>query len=593
MKNTLIPIFRRYLIAVTLLYTTVVGYAAPDFLRDPLRIADSAKVTVSLSEYVGSVNPNTRGWYHHVANVVMAKDGSLVACYRISDTHTATTTSIVVARSSDGGRTWGEHRVIATGDIWRTYSLWVAPQMSILRDGRIMIICDLGQRNSQQNWPMLTDWQKPDRGMSNHLWISADHGRTWSAPREIDKIGGEPGYILELADGTLAYTRTSSKVTDQLKNPPAPWNNIYYRNEIVFSRDGGKTWPEVRWLADSPFFGDCEVGLAELAAGKLMAVSRIGLGNGQFGHPSRLLFSEDNGLTWPTTAPAPFYGQRPHVGRLQSGKYLVTYRNRWGSPGNRAVVFDPEKDKGFQPTSWIVDEKRCELSPEALTIRSGEGKTGAVEFSLYPAQDDTARVEIEATLKVDSADKNSCLISAGCWVRFSLGRVELADRPSAGFDFDTGAWHSYKIVRDKGEIAIYADGKEMLRVPIAGIWAREVRFGNRASGSDYAANSGVSHWRLVSAKVKNDARDYSIDWKWSPALGYPDQFRRDRVVVLDNAYAADCGYSSWTQLPDGRIVILDYTNGGNLESFSWAKPGEGSAPFVRAYLVKEEDLIRK
>ena len=97
----------------------------------------------------------------------------------------------------------------------------------------------------------------------------------------------------------------------------------------------------------------------------------------------------------------------------------------------------------------------------------------------------------------------------------------------------------------------------------------------------------------MSAKVKNDARDYSIDWQWSPAQGYPDQFRRDRVVVLDNAYAADCGYSSWTQLPDGRIVILDYTNGGNLESFSWAKPGEGSAPFVRAYLVKEEDLIRK
>ena len=102
----------------------------------------------------------------------------------------------------------------------------------------------------------------------------------------------------------------------------------------------------------------------------------------------------------------------------------------------------------------------------------------------------------------------------------------------------------------------------------------------------------MSHWRSVSAQVNNDTRDYSIDWKWTPTQGYPDQFRRDRVVVLDIAYSADSGYSSWTQLRDGRIVIVDYTNGGSLESFSWGKSGEGAAPFVRAYLVVEADLVR-
>ena len=102
----------------------------------------------------------------------------------------------------------------------------------------------------------------------------------------------------------------------------------------------------------------------------------------------------------------------------------------------------------------------------------------------------------------------------------------------------------------------------------------------------------MSHWRAVSVKVKNDPRDYSIDWNWTPAQGYPDQFRRDRTVVLDYAYPADCGYSSWTQLPDGKIVILDYTNGGALESYSWGGKHQGSAPFIRAYHVTEKDLVR-
>jgi hypothetical protein len=573
--------------------------AQPAFVRDPLRVADSAKVTVSLPDYPGSANPNDRGWYHHSTNVVWAKDGSLIACYRIADGHTATTTSIVVARSTDGGHTWGQHQVIAKGDVWHEQALWVAPQMSVLKDGRLVVICDLGRRTSGQNWPMLTDWQKPDRGMANYLFISADNGHTWTSGRKIDEVGGEPGYILELSDGTLAYTRTSATATDQLRNPPLPWGNSYYRNEIVFSRDGGKTWPETHWLADSPFSGDCEVGLAELSPEKLMAVSRIGLGNAQFGHPSRILFSEDNGLTWPKAVTAPFYAQRPHVGRLQSGKYLVTYRNYWGAPGNRAVVFDPAKDAGFQPTSWIVDETCCELSPEALTIRTGEGKNSAVEFSLYPAQDDAARVEIEATLKVDAADENGCLISAGCWVHFTPDRVELADRPTEGFALDTRSWHTYRLVREKGTLTIFVDGAKRLTSSIDGIWVRAVRFGNRAptkgneGGFGYHANASVSHWKSIRAKVANDARDTSIDWSWTPARGYPDQFRRDHVVVLDNAYTFDCGYSSWTQLPDGRIVIIDYTNGGNLDSFSWGKPGEGVAPFVRAYLVNESDLIRQ
>ncbi|OAM90875.1 glycoside hydrolase [Termitidicoccus mucosus] len=566
------------------------------FHRDPLAISDAQKFTVTQKDYPSLTNPNPRGWYYKCANVVLARDGTLVASWQLSDNHTSLLSHIMVARSTDGGRVWGDYQVIASSNVWEQRGYWVVPQMSVLKDGRIVIICDWGQRDPGQNSPMLSQWQKRDRGMSSHLFWSSDNGRTWTGPRKIDDVGGQPSYIEEFADGTLAFTRTSSAETDLLKKPPLPWGNIYYRSEIVYSRDGGKTWGESAWLADSPFHGDCETGLADLGDGRVLAATRIGFGLSRFGNPSRLVWSRDCGRTWEKPVLAPFYGHRVHLGRLQSGKLLATFRNYWGSPGSRALVFDPDEKLGFQPTSWIVEEERCELGKDSLTLRTANGKLGAVEFSLYPAQDDQSRVEIEAALRVEVAESHAVAISAGCWVQFAPDRVYLGDRPEAGFALDTRVWHDYRILREKGTIRIFVDGKERLQESITDIWVQSVRFGNRPveetissmnpEGQPYVRNAGISHWRRVSVKVENSL-DYSISWDWTPARGYPDQFRRDRIVVLDRAFFADCGYSSWAQLPDGRIAILDYTT-ANIDCSHVA----GVAPFIRAYLVTEKDLVR-
>jgi hypothetical protein len=81
-------------------------------------------------------------------------------------------------------------------------------------------------------------------------------------------------------------------------------------------------------------------------------------------------------------------------------------------------------------------------------------------------------------------------------------------------------------------------------------------------------------------KVKN-RRDYSIDWKWRPRQGYPDQFRRDRIVRLErngSFWPGNSGYSGWTQLPDGKIAVADYTCGDPPED----------KPLVRAYILEEQ-----
>ena len=547
-------------------------------------------------------------WYFHCAGVA-AVGNELVCTYRKSDEHTASRVMEWCARSADGGRTWGDHRMIADSSWENDKACWIAPQLTKLRDGRLVLIADRGVKKSKQDWPMLSQWQKPDRGMSNHLFFSSDGGRAWEGPRKIDDIGGEPGYITELSNGSWMFTRTESLPTNAIKVPTMPWGPIYYRNTAVFSGDKGKTWNRTSVLADDPLYGDAETGVVELAPGRLLAITRVGDGGGKYGQPSRFIYSSDSGKTWGKPVLSPMYGHRPIVRMLRSGKVLVTYRNCWGTSASYAFRFDPAETFPYQPNSMIWDENRCQLRDGALEIRSGEGREKAVEFGLYPVEDDDSAIEMEAELLVKEADANGCLICAGAWLRFTPTRVMLADRPSDGFDIDASQWHKYRIVNQGKRITVHVDGKQKLEASNEGIFVRYVRFGNRANGSAapagnvkpkaqpalpgdarprpltgsaYSANASQSFWRSVSIKVEN-RRDNSVVWQWSAQRGYPDQFRRDRMIRLERCGSfavGDCGYSGWTQSSDGKIVVADYSIGNP----------PARRPRLRAYLMQEGDF---
>ncbi|MXW35300.1 MAG: exo-alpha-sialidase [Caldilineaceae bacterium SB0661_bin_32] len=544
------------------------------------------------------VCPNPRGWYHSVANVVATPSG-LVTVYRLSDSHSAVSTHIMVAYSSDGGRIWHGHRAISSRNVWEHHSVWVAPQLSRLRDGRLVIICDLGHRTSGDDWPRLAFWQQPPRGMANYLLWSEDDGRTWSRPVQCDGVGGEPGYVVDLSDGTLVYTRTEPVETGVFECPPPPGYNRYHRNTAVFSDDRGKTWNRTSTISDDPFHSDSEVGVVELEPGHLLAVTRVGFANGAFGQPSRLIHSYDYGRTWQQPQLAPFYGQRTAVHRLRSGKLLVTYRNRWGTFASYALVWDPAEELGFEPASFIWDESRCRLDKGCLTLTTDREPENQVFFSLYPALTSRATVALEAELRLADSSSEGCDLFAGCRVRITPHEICLTESsqeeaafhsttgvpqeggkprplPAHRFPLDTTQWHTYKIVRTEGEIAVYVDGRPCLKAAASISGARLVRFGSNLRG--------VSHWRAVSASVENPD-GHSVSWAWRADSGsYPDQFRRDRMVRLDAT--ADSGYSNWDQREDGAVIIADYTN----DEFRDANWTSSAQPIIKAYIASEEEL---
>lgn len=537
-------------------------------------------------------------WYMHSAGVCTVGN-EIVATYRRSDEHIASYVEVWCCRSRDGGRTWSDHKLL-TKLGWDTdKAAWVAPQLGKTRDGILLLLIDRGEKTSKWDWPMLSQWQQPPRGMSNWLMTSRDGGRTWDGPRKIDNVGGEPGYIIELSNGSWMYTRTDSAPTTAKKYPSMPWGANYYKSTAVFSDDKGKTWNRTVPISYDPLVGDCEVGAVEYEPGRLLAISRIGDAGSALGQPSRFIFSDDFGKTWGKPVLSPIYGHRVYVRKLRDGRLFATFRNGSnGTTGTCGWSFRANEKLSYQPQSFVWDESRSMIRGDALEVKTGNGTAEAVQYMLYPMEDDDSSLELEFDLAVKEAGPNGCNVCAGGWIRFTPKRIEVADRPSEGFDIDTTGWHRYKLTNKNYELVLHVDGKERLKAPTKGIYERAVRFGNRSGrlaslpgtyrndqtgrrplrGIQFEGNNGLSLWRSFRASIRN-RRDHSVDWSWTPKGGVPDQFRRDRVILLErNAtfISGDSGYSSWDESPDGQIVVVDYTGGNPPRSH----------PFLRGYRFK-------
>lgn len=487
-------------------------------------------------------------------DIIRLKSGRLLLVYSDTEAHWGETTQVLtVLYSETDGQTWDKLSEVATADRSKGDERLVTPRISLLSDDRIVVICD------HDDFSHFHEDQPP----GNWLWWSTDEGKTWDGPYKPNIRGFEPDRIMELPDGRLAVG-----------------SHIMFREaqefaEIVtYSSDGGKTWGNEVTVAHDGYNRFCEGAIVILDGGKEIAC--VMRENRSGGVPSFVAFSQDNGRTWSAPQMCPFALHRPYVRQLEDGRCMVTGRHVNGGLGCYAWIGDLKKEAGTYAIGGPRRKYSATLNENGLTIY--HKPEHECRYSLLPPQDRFSTVNFEAEVQVEGPPGEpiafmSCgsigdILSIGSNF-ISLGRLERTDLHKK-IDFSQPRKVAYR--HKGGLLRIQVDGEDMI---YRNVFRGETHISDHTSSRPDMrtmfgqwSNTGSSTWTSVSFSSQNRTLD-DWSWNWSASSGeYPDQYQRDRFVQIhanhpDQEPRPDHGYSSWLTLPDGRIILVDYTNYGD------------------------------
>jgi len=218
------------------------------------------------------------------------------------------TGAIVLKRSTDGGRTWGDREPVPAN--WATSQ--EVPTIYRVFDAT-------GSRRL-----ILFSGLYPIR-----MAVSEDDGDTWTPLEPIGDFGGivAMASLERLKDGTyMALFHDDGRF---LRGGGARSTFRVYR---TLSRDGGLTWSEPEVIASLEDGDLCEPGLIRSPDGRQLAVL---LRENSRRHHSYVIFSDDEGETWsaPRELPAALTGDRHVAKYAPDGRLFVTFRDQAaGSP---------------------------------------------------------------------------------------------------------------------------------------------------------------------------------------------------------------------------------------------------------------------
>ncbi len=300
--------------------------------------------------------------YEAFPDVALAADGRLVCVFAECTHHgDRSWTRLALSDSTDRGRTWTPKRPFTAPTNGKPY--WNCARITALRDGRLAIIADsVGADEGTKEFHLL----------ENHLYLSSDHGRTWSKPRLLPAQGIVPDRLLELADGRwLISCHVAHPVTG------------FLMQRLWHSADQGVTWHGPVTVAEKAGLNLCEVSILPVDHQTLVALLRE---NSWQGWDCYKAISRDGGLTWgePVALPIPAC-HRPVAGWLADGRVLITCRfmqggkgwGGWWTQNTFAVLTDRES---------ILAHSRGEAHTRILPLDfdrsplSDTGYTGWVQF---------------------------------------------------------------------------------------------------------------------------------------------------------------------------------------------------------------------
>jgi hypothetical protein len=490
-------------------------------------------------------------------DLIRLDSGRLMLVYSDTDSHWSQVNQILTTVvSDDDGLTWSKHREVATADLTSGDERLVTPRLSVLHDGRLIILCDHNDES----------YFHEDQGSGNWAWWSEDEGETWSDHQVTGIVGFEPDRAMDLPDGTVGV------ISQIMRGESQEFAVI-----LSVSNDAGLTWHESATVAHDGYHRFCEGALVILHDGQRLAC--VMRENHSAGIPSFVAFSDDCGATWGEPQPLPFALHRPYAKQLEDGRVFVTGRQVNGGLGCYGWCGDIEAEAGSVTVGGPPRAFDAELANDALVIRNHPDHE--CRYTLLPAEDGRSDIDFEAEVRVDGpADEAIAFMSINAIATRKDGPPVLniytdhitLNRQSADFGkpIDMTVWRTVRLRHRRGLLTVSVDGEILVNASVfrespaivdfrGGDVQKRTQFGQLGS-------AGTSWWRRVDYSTKNRTLP-NYAWTWRVEDGkWPDQYQRDRMIQIhanDEHEMPDHGYSSWLVLPDGRIVFVDYTNRGD------------------------------
>ena len=174
--------------------------------------------------------------------VAVAPNGRWWCTFRAAPLKGIVGSELLLTYSDDEGRTWTKPRHLFVGvSVDGRRGVICGGYITPLRDNRLLIAMSW----VDQSDPTRPFFNEQTEGLlDTHIYLSwsDDTGRQWSRPQMMDTTPFDcptplTGPVLRLANGELACQFETNKHY----HDPKPW---HHKSVLMFSRDGGETWPE-------------------------------------------------------------------------------------------------------------------------------------------------------------------------------------------------------------------------------------------------------------------------------------------------------------------------------------------------------------
>jgi hypothetical protein len=534
------------------------------------------------------------------ADVTSTASGKLLATYCDGRAHGGGGKS-VLRTSDDGGKTWSPEVVI-------TAAKGANERLQRLRDGSLLLV-------SGEKVP------------TAEFKRSTDDGRTWTTLGRFDcrdfglKVHYALSHVLECSDGSWLTVGSDTFPIGEQAFDHANRFRIHERLQVYRSADTGKTWTLGSVVDTFPSSGHAgsEASIHEIG-GRLIIYARDSRNDG---YPGFRVYSSDFGKTWsePEDLPIQVIG-RVGADLLADGRVMLTTRTEMGYSGLWAWIDDPANKPGFQIGGiHFNDHSSKGLRGGVLYIENDGHRGQFTRYLLRPPEGPESAIVCEAEVLVRENGLHAATIGipfAG-QLRIFPDRVDFAGTAVHSIRIAPGKFHTYRITASNGQpFRLAIDGEVKLETSdLDGRtwkngWSPAIvstvsfAFGNYPSPDVHPPDAnagthirpeqitpqvtGLSLWKRVRSSVTGrGGRVFEISWDASRD-GFPDQYQLDHVIRIDASVSGfDQGYSSWTELPDGRIFVINYTDDG---AVAWPATGTyAHCPWIRGTFLNRSDLL--